>query len=294
MMKIKFNRGYLAALIVMVPALLIGYYEIDGKKRLGLPGVLTVLTQPMFAPEKEEPSIKKTPLKLQKMIEKKSETQSVEKKINIAASVSSQDEVAIDAAKNKKKLTIDSVVEKKQKIKPALHQGKNQKGMLLPNLILEADEAAVKKLLCSRDGFLLVEVEQQRYVLGVIDCNNPYRNAQLGYLENYPMVSDRYLSLPGRHFSRSDFETLSDRVIRRTGSRETPQYCLVFSNNFNKYLMDVQLKKAKELDLDLEMLHGQQKPVSIYGELHCVNDRARLRVTAVEVAGKPLNLIDEP
>ncbi|SMD13049.1 hypothetical protein SAMN02746065_1458 [Desulfocicer vacuolatum DSM 3385] len=298
MIKTKFNRSILAALIVLGPALLITYYEIDGKEKFDMPGVVAVLTEPMFAPEKGTPKTPKKLLKLQKGAkdnrqpeqENKSEVQSTETKTNIAASDTSQDAVVIDSDRDKKELAIDAVVVKKIIKKPALHQGKIQKGMLLPNLHLEVDSATVKELLCKKEGFLLAEVGRQRYVLGVTHCDNPYRNTQVGYLTDYPMISDRYLSLPGEHFSRGDLETLNDSVIRRTGSRETPRYNLVFSSSYNKYLIDEQLTKVREQKLDLEKLHNQQTPVSIHGELHREDHRVRLRVIAVKVGGETIDL----
>ena len=294
MIKPKPNRSVLATLIVLVPALLLSYYEMAGSKKMGMPGVVTVLTKPIFAPGKEKTEPSPKPIKLKKVAKKdrqpeqenKSEPQVSEKQIKIAASDSSRDAAVIDSAKDKNKLAINAVEEKRKTKKRALHQGKTQEGLLLPNLHLEADEAAVKELLRNGDGFLLAEIEGQRYVLGVTDRDNPYRNAQVGYLADYPMISDRYLALPGGHFNMSDFEALNDSVIRRTGSRKTPLYKLVFSRNYNKYLIDVQLTKVRDWKLDLEKLREKQKNVSIYGELHREDAGVRLRVTTFEVGGK--------
>jgi hypothetical protein len=132
-------------------------------------------------------------------------------------------------------------------------------------------------------------VGQNVYVMGVTDCDNPYQNVRVGYPKDYPMKSVRYLTLPAGHFSQSDYEALSDKIIIKTGIQETPSYRLVFSSSYNQYLMDVQLSEIRASNLNLEALSDQQKPVSIDGQLHLEGDRVRLRVTAVRVAGKAID-----
>jgi hypothetical protein len=284
MMKTKFNRTILAALIVLGPVLLVSYYEMHGRKKLGMPSMVAVLIQPILEPVKDQKT-QKEPRELKKALTEIKEPKTEEQKIDIAAG-STQDPPAVDSAE--KKVT-GSSYEEKTPPKKALHQGESRSGQLLPDLHLKADEAAVKRILCNEDGYLLAEVGQNVYVMGVTDCDNPYQNVRVGYPKDYPMKSVRYLTLPAGHFSQSDYEALSGKIIIKTGIQETPSYRLVFSSSYNQYLMDVQLSEIRASNLNLEALSDQQKPVSIDGQLHLEGDRVRLRVTAVRVAGKAID-----
>ena len=153
------------------------------------------------------------------------------------------------------------------------HAGITQEGQLIPGLTLEMGEKEIKHLLRNDQAFLVVTVAEQRYLLTVTNQQNPFRNVNVGHLENQQKLSERYITLPRAKLKRKDLDKLDNKVAERTGFLAKPRYSLVFSKEFNRRLTNAQLARVEEEGVDLAAMRARGIPVSMDGNLVLMNGR---------------------
>lgn len=290
-----------SVLLVLLPLTLFCLYETEYRQQLGYPSLIDIATQPlaMLNPSNKKKPAKKHVAKLQPVTIASSapQTPTLAKKVvppeepapnkNKASGIQQVSSTNIKAPTPAVK-TPKQVRQPTQSKTDTLHIGKNQDGQLLPNLSLDIQEENIQYLLKNKMAFLIADINGQQYLLSISNPKEPYKNVIVKQLREEPDLSDRYMSLSRNSLDSNGLYSLDNTVALKTGFSESPEYKLIFSREYNQYLVGIQHTKIDEHQLNLEELSSHHVPVSMQGKLYLDGTKMKLMVTALVVGQKQL------
>ncbi len=296
-------RALLALVLVILPAIILFFYQSVLVPALDLPGAWSLLSQPITIFREsgiDEPSEKSL---VSPVISKPVKIASGENTVPVSEPVIRQGVLIMNPDENtyqqsgaiKETLSEKSVETNQIEIRKnveslnrkekggKLHAGIEQDGRLVPALTLKTDEDVIKHLLRKGHAFLVVTIENQRYLLCVTDQDNPFRDVVVGHLTNQSGLSERYLPLSRSQLQARALDWLDNQVAKRIRIRSAPFYSLVFSKEFNNRLIEAQLVKVKEEKINLSKIFSGGFSVSMDGQLTIMEESIDITFFSVKI-----------
>ncbi len=299
------TRAALAALLVILPCVLLFFYQSIIRHALDLPGAWALLSQPIATfDEKGKKHLEQSlarpvvsmPAKissgriadpiLEPVIDRQEPKKETSDDVSLKSSTvkKAASDISVTVTSDERGKSVENSIRKETREK--LHAGIEQEGQLVPALTLKMSEEEVKHLLRNRQAYLVVTVDRQRYLLTVTDQQNPFHHIVVNHLTNQPGLSERYLPLPRAQLQVKDLNRLDNQVAKRIGFDSDPRYSLVFSERFNSRLTRAQLTKIQEERVNLSEMYSKGIPVTMNGRLTVVGKSIKITFFPIKTERK--------